>query len=82
MKFLLDTNICIHFLRGNDALLEKFKSVGLLNCAISEITLAELSFGAENSSYPDDNRKLLEISQTNLTFCRYITVSLNTRKKR
>ncbi|HSP13002.1 MAG TPA: type II toxin-antitoxin system VapC family toxin [Salegentibacter sp.] len=60
MKFLLDTNICIHFMRGNNGLLEKFQSVGLFNCAISEITLAELSFGAENSTYPDDNRKLVD----------------------
>jgi tRNA(fMet)-specific endonuclease VapC len=34
--------------------------VGLSNCAISEITLAELIFGAENSSNPAKNHELIE----------------------
>ncbi len=34
--------------------------IGLENCAISEITLAELVFGAENSSNPDKNHKIIE----------------------
>ena len=38
----------------------KNKTVGLENCAISEITLAELVFGAENSNYPKNNYKLIE----------------------
>jgi tRNA(fMet)-specific endonuclease VapC len=61
MKYLLDTNICIHFLRGRFQLLEKFQDIGIENCAISEITLAELIFGAENSSNPKKNHKLIEI---------------------
>lgn len=60
MKYLLDTNICIHFLRGRYGLLEKFKSIGLENCAISEITMAELTFGAENSPHPNRNKLVLE----------------------
>lgn len=50
MKYLLDTNICIHFFRGKYNLIDKFIEVDLKNCAISEITLAELTFGAENSN--------------------------------
>jgi tRNA(fMet)-specific endonuclease VapC len=60
MKYLLDTNICIHFFRGRFNLLEKFQETGLNNCAISEITLAELVFGAENSSNPQKNHILIE----------------------
>lgn len=60
MKYLLDTNICIHFLRGKFNLLEKTQEVGIENCAISEITLAELVFGAENSSNPKKNLELFE----------------------
>ena len=60
MKYLLDTNICIHFFRGRFNLLEKFQKIGLNNCAISEITLAELVFGAENSSNPQKNHELIE----------------------
>ncbi len=59
MKYLLDTNICIHFFRGKFNLIEKFDEVQLENCAISEITLAELSFGAENSSNPKKNHNLI-----------------------
>ena len=60
MKYLLDTNICIHFFRGDFNLIEKIQEVGLKNCAISEITLAELVFGAENSKYPKKNFQLID----------------------
>jgi len=60
MKYLLDTNICIHFFKGKYNLLEKFEEVGILNCAISEITLAELEFGAENSNNPSKNHKIID----------------------
>ncbi|MEX2592817.1 MAG: type II toxin-antitoxin system VapC family toxin [Anditalea sp.] len=60
MKYLLDTNICIHFLRGKFDLIEKFQEMGPENFAISEITLAELVFGAENSSNRKKNLELIE----------------------
>jgi tRNA(fMet)-specific endonuclease VapC len=60
MKYLLDTNIFIHFLRGKYDLLGKFRDIGVENFAISEITLAELVFGAENSSKPEKNLQLVE----------------------
>ena len=60
MKYLLDTNICIHFFRGKFNLLSKFHEVGIENCAISEITLAELIFGAENSNNPYKNHAIIE----------------------
>ncbi len=59
MKYLLDTNICIHFFRGDFNLNEKIEKIGLKNCAISEITLAELVFGAENSKYSEKNFSLI-----------------------
>jgi len=60
MNYLLDTNICIHFFRGKFNLIEKIQDVGLHNCAISEITLAELVFGAESSSNPAENYRLID----------------------
>jgi tRNA(fMet)-specific endonuclease VapC len=60
MKYLLDTNICIHFFKGQFNLKEKFHDIKLENCAISEITLAELIFGAENSSNPVKNHQLIQ----------------------
>ncbi len=60
MNYLLDTNICIHFFRGKFGVAERFEAAKAENCAISEITLAELVFGAENSENPKKNHKLIE----------------------
>lgn len=59
MNYLLDTNICIHFFRGKFNLLSKFEDVGVENCAISEITLAELVYGAEKSQNPTKKQPVL-----------------------
>jgi tRNA(fMet)-specific endonuclease VapC len=61
MKYLLDTNICIHFLRGKFGMIEKFQELGTENFAISEITFAELVFEAENSTNPKKNLELIEV---------------------
>jgi tRNA(fMet)-specific endonuclease VapC len=50
MKYLLDTNIVVHFLRGAYNLDEKMRSVGIENCFVSEITILELEYGVENST--------------------------------
>ncbi|WPP52364.1 type II toxin-antitoxin system VapC family toxin [Catalinimonas niigatensis] len=55
MDYLLDTNICIYFLKGKFGLVKKFESVGFQNLYISEITVAELKFGAAKSAYPEKN---------------------------
>ena len=60
MKYLLDSNICIHFFRGKYGVIDKLSAVELRNCAISEITLAELVFGAENSNNPEKNHEIIE----------------------
>jgi len=60
MKYLLDTNICIYYLKGIHDIDKKIKKIELANCAISEITIAELKFGIENSQKKVKNRKLIE----------------------
>ena len=67
MEYLLDTNICIHFFRGRFDLIKKFDEIGLENCAMSEISLAELVFGAENSTAPKKNLQLVETLSEQLT---------------
>ena len=42
MKYLLDTNICIHLFRGRYSIAECIEKHGWDNCCISEITKAEL----------------------------------------
>jgi len=59
MKYLLDTNIIIFFLKVRQGLVEKFDQIGFENLYISEITIAELKFGAEKSEYPDKNNSII-----------------------
>lgn len=60
MQYLLDTNICIFFLRGKLNLDETIRKKGLENCFISEITVFELKFGAENSDNPKKSHKSVD----------------------
>lgn len=60
MNYLLDTNICIYYLKGLYQLDEKFNSLPDGSLYISEITLAELKYGIANSSEPKKNRATLE----------------------
>jgi tRNA(fMet)-specific endonuclease VapC len=52
MSYLLDTSICVYYLRGKFDLNKKIKEKGQENCYISEITVFELRYGAENSDDP------------------------------
>jgi len=60
MKYLLDTNICIYFLKGKFGLVKVFDQIGFENLFISEITIAELKFGAAKSDRPEKNKRVIE----------------------
>ena len=49
MKYILDTNVCISLLKGKGGVRNKVIEVGMENCYVSEITLAELYYGAAKS---------------------------------
>ncbi|MDX2249718.1 MAG: PIN domain-containing protein [Bacteroidia bacterium] len=59
-KYLLDTNICAYFLNGKYDLVKTLERTGFENCAVSEITIAELKYGIEKSSFKEKNRKVVE----------------------
>ncbi len=59
-KYLLDTNICIYYIKGKFNLDVKFDKIFPDYLFISEITLAELKFGIANSEQPEKNQKALE----------------------
>lgn len=59
-KYLIDTNTCIYYIKGKFDLHTKFEKADPDNCFISEITLAELKFGIENSEKKDKNQKALD----------------------
>jgi tRNA(fMet)-specific endonuclease VapC len=58
-KYLIDTNACIYYIKGKFELNKKFEKADPENCFISEITLAELKFGVENSEKKEQNQKAL-----------------------
>jgi tRNA(fMet)-specific endonuclease VapC len=66
-KYLIDTNICIFYIKGKFELDKKFDDSGWENYYISEITLAELKFGVENSEKRDKNQKALDAFLTGVT---------------
>lgn len=59
-KYLLDTNICIYFLKGQFNLHQKIEKAGVENCFVSEITIAELKYGVANSKQIAKNSEVLE----------------------
>jgi len=60
MQYLLDTSICVFFLRGKLNLDERIRQKGRENCFISEITVAELRYGAENSDNSAKSHKAVD----------------------
>jgi tRNA(fMet)-specific endonuclease VapC len=66
-QYLLDTNICIFYIKGLYDLKKKFQDAGADNCFISEITLAELKFGVENSQAKEKNTAALANFMTGVT---------------
>jgi tRNA(fMet)-specific endonuclease VapC len=61
VKYLLDTDISIFYLRGKYNLNQKLKEIiGYDNFFISEITLAELKYGAELSERVDENLRSVD----------------------
>ena len=66
MKYLLDTNICIYLINGNETLKKKIKEIGVFSLSISNATLAELYFGAYNSQKVDANLQRINEFKKNL----------------
>ena len=67
MQFLLDTSICVFFLRGKLNLDDLIRQKGRENCFISEITVAELKYGAENSDNPTKSNKAVDLFVSGLS---------------
>ena len=60
MHYLLDTNICIHIIKKHPIkVLNRLRQQSIGKVAVSSITLAELEYGADKSSHPEQNRNAL-----------------------
>lgn len=64
-QYLLDTNSCIHWSKDEFGLRQKVQQVGVENCFLSELTIAELIYGIAKSapSKQAANRHSLSILQ-------------------
>jgi tRNA(fMet)-specific endonuclease VapC len=61
MRYMLDTNICIHIIRQKPlTLVSKLTSLPAADVVISSITLSELEYGVAKSSTPQQNRQALD----------------------
>jgi tRNA(fMet)-specific endonuclease VapC len=60
MKYLLDTNTCIAFLKGNQTVVEKIRKIGIENLCLCSIVKAELWFGACKSQRVTANQAVLK----------------------
>ena len=67
MKYLLDTNICIYSFKGLYDLPKKIEAIGYDEFAISEITLAELIFGAYKSQNVRKNMEVVNSFAQSIT---------------
>jgi tRNA(fMet)-specific endonuclease VapC len=52
-QYLLDTDVCIELIKHNERVLDKVESVGVDHCFVTEITIAELFYGAAKSEHPE-----------------------------
>ena len=59
--YLLDTNICVFLLRQKYSVADRLLNAGIKNCSISEITVAELLYGAYCSNNLQQNIKAVNI---------------------
>ncbi|MBI4491778.1 MAG: PIN domain-containing protein [Chloroflexi bacterium] len=60
MKFLLDTDTCVFWLRGQTPVRDRLVREGSPTVAISIITLAELRYGAACSARPEANHQAID----------------------
>lgn len=71
-RYLLDTNICIHYLKGEFGIETRIRTVRLTNCFLSEITIAELLFGVANSDPKWQAKQRLDVAALRNSFAEQI----------
>ncbi|HAO22505.1 MAG TPA: PIN domain nuclease [Desulfobacteraceae bacterium] len=58
--YVLDTDICIYWLNGNEHIRKKIEKAKPENLRITSVTLAELRYGAYNSQRIEENLKNID----------------------
>lgn len=75
MTYLLDTNICVHWLRGQYDVDKAIDRVGIDNCRISEITAAELLTGANIARIRGGKNDSVDIVKEFIALLRPVPIS-------
>mgnify|MGYP001575779745 CR=1 FL=1 len=60
IRFVLDTDICIFWLKGNRQIEQRLIQVGMERVALSVVTACELAYGAWKSHRRQENLRVLE----------------------
>jgi tRNA(fMet)-specific endonuclease VapC len=60
VRYLLDTDTCVYWLRGHEAVRDHVIVVGPEELAMSVVSLAELRYGAAHSARPDQNQRAVD----------------------
>lgn len=66
MKYLWDTDTCVHFLNGNKDVARKVKSIGAENISTTIISIIELKYGAYKSARVESNLDRIHRLESNL----------------
>lgn len=64
-QYLLDTSMCVFMFRDKYNVAEHIDEIGIDNCHISDVTLAELRYGAYKSKRVEENLALVDELQDN-----------------
>jgi len=67
MLYLLDTNICVFYLRGKLNFNQFVEKPWRNSCCISEVSIFELRYGAENSNNPQRHHQAVDMFLKDLT---------------
>ena len=62
-QYLLDTDTCIELFHHNKKVIKRIEAVGRNNCFVSEITIAELFFGAAYSGRENNFNDIAQLQQ-------------------
>jgi len=67
MRYLLDTSVCVFYLRGKLDFSRFVEGQWRECCCISEVTVLELRYGAENNNNPQKHHHVVDVFLSGLT---------------
>lgn len=60
LRYLLDTDTCVYWLRGRDSVRRHLVAAGTSTVGLSIVTVAELRYGADCSAKPEANHAAID----------------------